>query len=179
MKARDQKGQSTVEFALTLILLMAFTMFFLRLSLVFGFANYVHYATFMSARAYLAARPDADNQQQVAKDVIIGMLKKPGSGGVDRYPIIAKGEQGADIPGFAFNDPHYDPTDSSTVWMQGVRYRFRSRIFVMPLAGLSAKTSSQNDLILTSESWLGHEPADLDCRGDMQKAGEGIFDNGC
>ena len=41
-----------------LFLLMAFLLFYVQLSLLMGYGNYIHYATFMAARAYLSPGPD-------------------------------------------------------------------------------------------------------------------------
>jgi len=188
MRSRDKKpkllnelGQSTVEFALTLILLMGFVLFYLQLALVFSFGNYVHYATFMAARAYLAAGPTHEDQVARAQSVIITMLKKSvDSPGVDRFPSIAKGVGGdGDLPGLAVNPPkNYNPTDTTLSWMQGVRYTFSSRVFVIPLGKGLPSNSSVNSVTLTSESWLGSEPAYDECQNDM-KPMKGLFDNGC
>lgn len=177
-----QSGQTTIEFVLTMILLLAFLLFFLQLCMVFAFGNYVHYATFMAARAYLSSGPNPQDQQDRAKAVITQMLKR--SGTMDKFPSIAQGQEGdGDIKGLSLNPPqNYNPTDESFSWLQGVRYTFKSRLFIMPLAGLSqAAASSQSNapsikyLNLTSESWLGKEPAESDCRAVMK----GLFDNGC
>lgn len=184
---KDQKGQSTVEFALTVILLLAFMLFYFQLSLVLSFGSYVQYATFMSARAYLSAGPSRADQVERAKYVIVQMLKKSqGQAGVDKFPWIARGFKGGDPAGFEVDPPgNYNPTDRDFSWLQGVRYTFKSRLFVIPLAGTGsagreerAGMSTINSLTLTSESWLGREPPDDECRNDMGKNGWS-FDNGC
>jgi hypothetical protein len=181
----DQAGQSTLEFALTLILLLSFVFFYLQITLVFAFGNYAHYATFMSARAYLAAGRDAADQEQRARDVLVMMLKKSiGESGTDRYPSIAKGFGPGDPRGFQVKPPDtYSESDPLLSWQQGVRYTFRSRLFLMPLAGKSSP--NVNSLTLTSESWLGKEPSYEECVKELSRfggAGGGkrvLFDNGC
>mgnify|MGYP000331888638 CR=1 FL=1 len=178
-----EKGQSTLEFALTMILLLAFMLFYFQLTMVFAFGNYVHYATFMSARAYLSAGSDISDQRTRARDVIVQMLKRSaGQAGVDKFPSLAKGSGGGDPGGFQVDPPsQYSPTDSTLSWMQGVRYTFRSKLFVLPMAGSGKAGASsgdtQNAVTLTSESWLGRDPSDDECRSDMGK--KGILDNGC
>jgi hypothetical protein len=179
----NRKGQSTVEFALTLIMLLAFLLFFFQLSMVFAFGNYVHYATFMSARAYLSSGSDIEDQKSRAREVIVRMLKKSvGQAGVDKFPSIARGIGGGDPGGFQADPPsQYNPTDLHFSWMQGVRYTFRSKIFLIPLGRARKKKQAENDLnsiTLTSESWLGREPTDAECRNDMGKKAW-FFDNGC
>jgi len=172
-----EAGQSTIEFALTLILLMSFTMFFLRLSLMFGFGNYVHYATFMAARAYLAAGADG-TQEKRAEQVILAMLKKSvNTPGVDKFPMIAKGHGGGNVPGLAFDHERYEPGNPALSWMRGVRYTFRSRLFLIPFGG-AGSVGNLNEIELTSESWLGREPSYSECQGEMSKM-RADWDNGC
>lgn len=174
----SEEGQTTIEFALTLILLLAFVLFFLQFALVSAWGNYVHYATFMSARAYLAAGPDPSDQEDRARNVILKTTKRGlGRGGMDRYPLIARGygagnPRGAEIgKGAQFN-----PDDPALSWMEGVRYTFRSKLFLLPFGKPSDR--SVNSLTLTSESWLGREPSYFECQGELGDK-KGIFDNGC
>lgn len=177
---REEEGQSTVEFALTMILLLAYILFFFQLSMVFSFGNYVHYATFMSARAYLASSADRGDQRSRARDVIVQMLKKSaGQAGVDKFPSIGRGVGGGDPGGFQVDPPaSYVPDNQDFSWMQGVRYTFKSKLFLLPLSGAGKTSDSVNSITLTSESWLGRERAEDECRADMG-AQEWIFDNGC
>ena len=175
-KKRRHGGQASVEFALTLILLMGFMMFFIQLSLIFAWGNYVHYATFMSARAYLSAGPAQQDQKDRAMQVISQMLKKSEQmSGLDRLPAVAKGEGGDEVKGFVTES---NDTDMDLSWQIGVRYTFRSRLFLLPLAGRKKGGKDVNSLTLTSESWLGREPAHDECKGIMGGM-NGIWDNGC
>ena len=184
MKRSRESGQSTIEFALVLMLLMGFILFYLQLSLVMGFGNYVHYATFMSARAYMAAGSSKADQTARAREVIASMVKRPNSPGTDRFPSIAKGEsQGdGDVKGFTSSDHEkFNALDTSLSWMQGVRYTFKSRLFLIPLGregGNRGNSSGGNGIILQSESWLGREPSYDECKQEMGRI-KGIFDNGC
>jgi hypothetical protein len=180
-RVEDESGQSTVEFALTLLLLMAFVLFYLQTAMMMAFGNYVHYATFMSARALYAAGPDPQDQEARAREVLVRMVKRRNSPGIDRLPMIAKGEGQGDVPGAKFSPPsQFNPVDPKSSWMQGVRYTFRSRLFLMPMGGggKGAAAKAANSVPLTSESWLGREPSYRECQDAMDKAG-GIFDNGC
>jgi hypothetical protein len=190
IKKLNEEGQSTIEFALTLILVMAFMLFYFQLGLLMGLGNYIHYATFMSARAYLSAGSSPDDQVSRATYVLNAMLAKPNST-ADRFPSIARGQpidgcQNPVAPGgcVGLGDNGYKGDgDRDLSWMQGVRYRFRGRLFILPLAGLSAQsqqgfTTDVNSLTLTSESWLGREPTYSECSDDMGKL-KGIYDNGC
>ncbi len=182
--ARDQQGQSTMEFALTLMLLMGFIMFFIQLALMLGFSNYVQYATFMSARAYLSAGETREDQEERATEVAVRMLKRgAGNAGTDRLPFLARGEGGdGDVTGLTIEAPEpYVLGERATGWLQGVRYTFRSRIFLIPLAGLNKRLNqAMNSVSLTSESWLGRDPAGSNCKAQLGSNGErSLYDNGC
>lgn len=171
----DEKGQSTVEFALVLVLLMSFIFFFFQLAMVFSWGSFVQYATFMSARAYLSGSSDTGDQNRRAQEVLIKMLKKGGQPNVDRLPIVAKADGGGDVvKGATFGPgPQYQANVRNFSWMQGVTYTFKSRLFMIPFG---AKISPQlNTLKLRSESWLGAETSYNDCVRKVQ----GIIDNGC
>ncbi len=190
----DRAGQATLEFALTLILLMSTVFFFIHSSFGLAWSSYVQYATFMSARAYLAAGPNPEEQVDRARSVASRMLKKKDNPGEDRLPMIAKGDSqdldGADevVPGLAIG---FHPAiaaqaqagDPSYSWMQGVRYRFKSRLFLLPFGGANP-AEKKNQLELQSESWLGREPSRSECleyfTGTLSlRAEEVVLDNGC
>jgi hypothetical protein len=185
----DQKGQTTIEFALTLLLLMGFVFFYFQLALVLGFGNYIQYATFMSARAYLASGPTQSDQQARALAVLTRMLQKSeGQPTVARFPSIVSNIADP-ATGIGPSEQFVDGS-RSTGWMQGVRYTFRGRLLLLPLSGrkpasliqAGAPTSGQplswQDLELTSESWLGREPSLKDCDDTMNGKGW-YYDNGC
>jgi hypothetical protein len=179
--SKKEAGQSTTEFALTLILLMGFVFFFMQISLIFGFGNFAHYATFMSARAYLSAGASRDDQIDRAKTVIVRTLKKSVTQGGDRFPAIAMGTGGGDPAGFNVDSPEYVAGSKDLSWLQGVRYTFRSKLFLIPLGGKntgSAQSNSANQVTLTSESWLLREPTEDECQTQLGKV-SGIYDNGC
>jgi hypothetical protein len=185
-KETAQLGQSTIEFVLTMVLLLSFLLFYFQLSMIFAFGNFVHYATFMSARAYLSSGPSQGDQRSRARDVIVLLLKKSaGQAGVDKFPHIAKGVGAGDPGGFTSDRPsQYNKGDPTLSWMEGVRYTFRGKLFLIPLGGMGkgaqddSGTGPVNSITLTSESWLGREPAYDECVGDMGKVGW-FYDNGC
>lgn len=193
-------GQSTIEFALTMILLISFVLFFFQLSMVFAFGNYVHYATFMAARAYLSAGPDKADQQQRAEDVLVSMLKlSAGAPNVDKFPSISRacGDMvNSNVSGVTFDPAPLNLTDPATSWLQGVRYSFWSKLFVVPFAGAAGTATvtagpacqggaGANRMILRSESFLGREPSDTECATGMKNQWNGLgtdgslYDNGC
>ncbi len=190
LSKKNESGQATVEFALTLILLIAFVFFYFQLAMVFAWGNFVHYATFMSARAYLSSGPNRTEQVERSRNVIGRMLKKSlVVSGKDRLPTIAVGVGGgSDMTGFQVDPPaQFNSKVRDFSWLEGVRYTFKSRLFLIPFAGSSGqdqkgedKKQSVNSVTLTSESWLGREPSFSECKGYLGEAFEIAFiDNGC
>lgn len=176
----QEAGQSTVEFALMIMLLMGVTLFYVQVSLVMGFGNYVHYATFMAARAFLSGAATTDMQTTAAKNVIISTLKLGvGQPNTDRWSNLGIGIGGGDPTGFLTQAAQFNPSDPDYSWMQGGRYTFKSRLFMIPLSVGGPSNGSVNSVTLTAESWLGREPTDQDCSTWMSKRNGAYFDNGC
>jgi hypothetical protein len=180
-KRLDDRGQSTLEFALTLFLLMAFLLFYVQLALMMGYGNYAHYATFMAARAYMAAGASKEDQAERAKAVMVRMVKRGGGdGGADRFPSIARAEGEGEPKGIQISEPgNFNPTNKDLSWLQGVRYSFKSRLFIIPMGTGpgGAAQAAKSTVTLKSESWLGREPSTSECKADL--GNKGIFDNGC
>ncbi|MCC7441634.1 MAG: pilus assembly protein [Bdellovibrionales bacterium] len=175
MKLRkNESGQATIEFALTLILLLVFVFFYVQLGLVMAFANYVQYATFMSSRALVSSAATDQEQNEAATRVLGSMVKKGAfDTGSDRWPSIAKGVEGDAVVGATIGSgPLFAPKNKDQSWQEGVRYTFRSRLFLLPFGDVPGAIK------LTSESWLGREPTKSQCETFMSGVG-GIIDNGC
>lgn len=126
-----------------------------------------------------------------ATNLAASMLKKSVDvTGVDKFPPIAKGVGGSgDITGLDVGPgSNYKDGERTLSWMQGVRYTFKSRLFLIPFGGSSQGTGgggannvggkTANSVTLTSESWLGKEPSDEECQTELGKY-DGIVDNGC
>ena len=186
---RNQSGQSLVEFAMSLLLIFGVLLFFIQLSLVLGWANYTQYATFMAARAYLSAGANPGDQEDRARSVLSHMVKMGDGSSQDRFPMIAKGYGGGNPMGAQIGpSQNFDRTNYNLSWMQGVRYTFRSRIFLLPLGkqGQTTQGLPDTDLSLTSESWLGRDPTYSECMTYMNSTFGGtvsgkqvLIDNGC
>lgn len=173
---KNKQGQASIEFALTMILLLSFVLFYFQLTLVFAFGSYAHYATFMAARAYLSSSSSQEDQIARAKYVIVDTLKKSqGAAGTDRFPSFARSFGQGDPVGTVIGTPQ----NGDSTWMQGIRYTFKSKLFLVPLSGKGERgPASQSSVTFISESWLGRESAYEDCQGQMGK-GSWLFDNGC
>ena len=109
--------------------------------------------------------------------------------GTERYQGIAQGVGSGDPVGAQIGPgPGFVPTDDTNSWQQGVRYTFRSRLFVnllgsKPKPAQSVQGASQEPgaVSLTSESWLGREPTESECQSEMSNlnGARGYYDNGC
>jgi hypothetical protein len=178
----SESGQSLIEFALSIFLVFGMLFFFIQLSLMLSWGNFVQYATFMSARAYLSAGSTPQDQEDRAREVLRRMVKRGNISSEDRFPMIAKGHEGDDdsVKGASVGPgPEFSPTNYDLSWMQGVRYTFRSRLFVLPIGRAGTRPSVETgQAILTSESWLGRDPTYQECLGAMQSL-KGQIDNGC
>lgn len=175
-------GQSSVEFVLTFLLLLGFLLFFFQLTMMMAFGNFVHYATFMAARAYVAAGIDKSEQSTRATMALQQLVKYPNQPGKDRFASIGVGIggngalRGAEIGGL----DQFQPTVRDFSWMEGVRYTFKGKLFLIPFAGAGKKSAQDvNSLTLVSESFLGREPTETECRAYLVGHGNGQFDNGC
>ncbi len=179
------RGQSTVEFMLASLFLLAFVFLFFQTALLLAAGNYVHYATFMAARAYMASGPSEEDQRRRAEDTMIDMVKKgAGQAGADRWPAIVRGVGGGDTagievgPGPEFAAIRGNKTSQEFTrlsWQEGVRYRFRSKLIMVPFGNVP----STRPLQLTSTSWLGRETTEAECRTYLSTIDALVVDNGC
>jgi len=187
-RSRSQ-GQSTVEFVLSMILFMGFLFFFMKLSYFLAYGNLVQYATFLAARSYQASGPNRQDQEDRARVTLIRLLKKSeGEAGTERFQSIAQGAGGGNPTGAQIGaGSGFDATDDAKSWLQGVRYTFRSRLFVSLLGDKSDPSSTSTTgpqlppgvISLTSESWLSREPTEQECQDEVLGQKEGTLDNGC
>lgn len=177
-RSKNRLGQSTVEFALSLLVIMGVVIFTFQLAMTFAVGNLFHYGTFMAARALLSAGSDPDEQLSRARQVLARTVKRSEfQEGVDRFSTLAKGDGGSDavMKGASLGaGPQFDRQTATLSWMEGVRYSFRSRLSLIPLQ----RGAEANSVSLTSESWLGREPTSSECLQEMAAQG-GRIDNGC
>ena len=181
MKSRKirakEGGQATIEFALVMIFFLSFFLFYVQLCLVFSWGSWIQYATFMSARAYLAAGPTEEDQRERAANYLTAMVKESSTQrNKDRMPLVAKGVGEGDIAGAFIGKAGTREQDN---WMEGVSYSFESRVFLIPFGRVGASSnSSANRLRLKSESWLGRHPDASTCETVVTGKGA-VHDNGC
>lgn len=176
---KKNRGQSTVEFLLTSILILGFAFLIIKVTLLYAYGSYVQYAVFMSSRAYYAGGLNKENQEERARNVLFQTIKKGvNNSGENRFGVVMGQGVGAGTPEGAIigeSEGHFVEGDRDFSWMEGVRYVFKSKLFILPL-----KVSSGLNIIeLTSESWLGREVTDTECKKYLGKFGRVEIDNGC
>lgn len=182
MKKRRTRGQSLIEFILTLLAFLTVLFMVVQVGLSFGIANYVHYATYMAARALLSGDETPRKQQDNAKFVLTSMLKR--EGGEDRFKPVIHGSGSGDPIGVDLigPSPRVNPNDArQTTWEQGVVYRYKAKLYMMPLVR-GAKRGVDNSVELESETWLGRDPSTQECLTQLKgrsRVDPWIVDNGC
>lgn len=174
--ARRRRGQTFIEFLLTVFAYLTVAFMTVQVGLGFGVANYIHYATFMAARALLTGYESEEKQKEKARSVLSKMLKK--GDGKDRFDPIAKGTgngspAGFELVGSTGRSKGGNPRDSA--WEQGVVYKFNAKLYMLPIAP-GAKRGQKNAVELESETWLGRDPTIEECKKQL---GDRLVDNGC
>lgn len=204
-----------VEFLLVIVVIFSLMFAFLQLAWALAWGHYVHYATFMTARAYMSSNATQALQLENAAAVMRAMLKKSGTD-EDLLGKIATAETGDSrdikgaepVPGGFIGAHPFAATSGLTTryfsWAEGAQYNFKFKLFIIPFAtwlkkdvgksikiGARGQEISQNwtgDIGLASDSFLGREQSDEECREYMRmlsqsyRRGDGadfLFDNGC
>jgi len=169
---------------------------YVQVALSFGLANYIQYATFLASRAYLASRTTEQKQIEAASDTLKMMV-----GENSRWPMIIRAvgdgnPRGASIGRSNFVEiPPRTSNARFNNWEQGVAYRFQMRLYTLPILKSKSLSSSGNFVEVQSQSFLGREPSEDECRQYMEnefgpKNGERAkiandykikfyYDNGC
>lgn len=194
---KNESGQAIIEFLIVIIVILTMIFMFIQISWAIGFSHYVHYATFMSSRAYYSGATTKTEQQDAAAAVLKTMLKT--SSGQDILPFIAKARTGdardistgiEPVKG-AFIGTHPEAEGKETMraysWAEGVQYNFSVPIFLMPLAtwvkdegkGKAIRAGSAKEptkaiefngsIPFTSDSFLGRENTYDECLKEMTR----------
>ncbi len=186
---KKQSGQSIVEMLVTLFAFFTIAFMFVQVSMGFAVANYIQYATYMSARAFLSGHASRDKQIQAGRSVLEAMLT---NNGVSRFRSVVEGSGEGLFPG-AFVGPKTERVElggrraRSTAWEQGATYKFKMRMYMLPMIS-AAPRGNDAKVELTSESWLGREPSEAECIDQLNArkardlptgASAYLFDNGC
>ncbi len=173
---QQQQGQAILEFILALVLFFGFLVFYIQFAVSQAIANYIQYATFMSARAYQSASVQQSDQKSRAERVAGRMLGR----GRSRFGSFVRSQGGeGEIPGLELDPGEgYSRTNFATSWLEGVRYAFQIKVSFPPLSN----GRSGSSIPLKSESWLGREASFQECLRDMEEifgSPDYLIDNGC
>ena len=166
---KADSGQALIEFILSMIFTMSFFFFFLKMSAAFAIANYIHYATFMAARAYSSSAGSEADQKARGEMVLSKMAKGKFKG------IIQESGPGAFVGEgpFAGEGPW-------NLWNQGATYSFKVKLSLYPWS------RNQESILmdLTSESWMPRSVSVQECEGykralRLPPDAKVEWDNGC
>jgi hypothetical protein len=195
-KKKNESGQAIVEFLV--VISVIFTMAFLFVQIAWGIAygHYVHYATYMAARAYLSGGETQQDQTEAASGVLRRMLKK--GVGEDIFPFLAKARKGEDrdttgpepVPG-AMIGTHPEAIGHERnrpySWAEGVQYNYALNLFLLPLSSFMVKDGMGKQIAggpsdnptkavewkgkipFTSDSFLGRDPTVDECYREIHR----------
>jgi Flp pilus assembly protein TadG len=134
-------GQSVIEFVLGLMIVISFLFFYVKVSAVFAVGNYIHYATFMAARAFSSSAPTLQDQEDRAREVmsktVLGKFKSL---------IAPKEGDGLSIGA----GQYYTEDPLRQAWNTGVQFAFTSKVGLYPWS----RKGQELKLDLVSESWM-------------------------
>lgn len=178
-RKKKESGQSLIEFILTLFSFMTILFMVVQVSLGFGVANYIQYATFMTARSLLSSGTTEQEQIQRAQ----GVLRKfVGENGNRFQGIVRAGEEGDPPGGFVGGTPLArgslgKPAARDQAWEQGATFKFKARLYMLPM--VRSRSGTQNFVELESQTWLGREPSEQECQKYVTERKGITIDNGC
>lgn len=147
-KLKDKKGQSAVEFIVVSVIVFFFLLFFLSLAFTLVLSQYMDYATFMAARTYKAAHSSPQNQRERARRVFLDYFEP-----VKANALVKSVSELQFITAEPGGREHQS---------EGVRVTYEVNLFYLP--PLFAKDQISSTLTLTSESFLGRDPTNEECK---------------
>jgi hypothetical protein len=159
-RSLSNAGQSVIEFVLGLMIVISFLFFYVKIGAVFAVGNYIHYATFMAARAFSSSAPNPDDQEQRAREVMSRMVL-----GKFKSLIKPKGGEGVTV-----GAGPYLEIDPKQLWNFGVTYAFTAQVGLYPWS----RNGQHLKLDLVSESWMPREVTESEVSARI-KALEGVI----
>ena len=151
---KDQSGQAIMEFLLGLMIVISFFAFFIKMSAVFVVANYIHYATFMSSRAYMSSDKTLDDQQEHAESVLSKMVGNRWKALITPNPEASGNVKG----GYIGAGPYAQENPKLDSWNYGTTFSYSAKLSAYPWS-----QDGQSVLLkLTSESWMPREESGVE-----------------
>lgn len=192
-KKKNEAGQVIVEFIIVFSLIFTLIFLFVQMSWGIAFGHYVHYATYMASRAYMAAAQSQNDQFEAAGDVLSQTLKV--GGGKDIFPFLAPARAGGDrdatgsepVKGAMVGmHPEAIGKEHSRLfsWAEGVQYNFNLKLFLLPISAAISKNGEGKSITpgdgakpitwkgvipFTSDSFLGREQSVDECFREMTR----------
>jgi hypothetical protein len=160
---KKESGQAIMEFVLSLMIVISFFFFYVKMAAVFAVANYIHYATFMAARAYVSSAGTEELQRGNAEIVLTKMI------GSRFKAIVTATDCDAGCPqnamagvkgGNVGQGPYAQESSYSNRWNQGVTYSYKAKLSLFPWN----RESEALNMKLVSESWMPREPSEEECK---------------
>ncbi|MBU6155018.1 MAG: hypothetical protein KGP28_12005 [Bdellovibrionales bacterium] len=169
------QGQALMEFVLGLMVIFSFFFFFIRMSALFAVSNYIHYATFMSARAFSSGSIDPEIRRERAREVLDATVT-----GKFKSLISAKDEP------LIGGGPFFEANPVSDFWNQGVSFPFKAKLSLHPFT----PKGQAIEMDLVSESWMPTSPTIQECNAEKASIQNAVgsagvtgviveWDNGC
>ncbi len=149
-----------IEFILGLMVVISFLFFYVKMAAVFAIGNYIHYATFMAARAYASSSTNLGTQNDNAQTVMTKMVQ-------GRWKGLVKPSNG----GTAIGPGQFAQEDApQNYWNQGAAYSYVASFSLYPWN----KTGELINLKLTSESSMPQEDSSDDTLKRMHSVEGGL-----
>lgn len=200
-RKKDEAGQAIIEFLIVSTMILTLIFMFVQMAWGIAYGHYVHYSTFMAARAYMASAGTQLDQYEAAVAVLKESLKN--ASGNDLIPFVAKARTGDDrdvkgaepVPGAALgfhSEAQGKGNSRKYSWAEGVQYNYGLKLFLFPLAGAIAKDGMgksintgtatepgkavewKGAIPFTSDSYLGREPSTDECFKEMTRISTSI-----
>lgn len=171
---KKESGQSTIEFIFSFSFLLLFFIFFFAITINTGVGYLVHYAVFKASRNYLTYDSGSTDREEV--------LQQAASSATALFNNFHLSNYGIKNGVLKFNHPQID--EGYIYEYVGLYYLFTPPFTSLGLFGLP------KDFKLLSESFLGKEPSQSECRCSVQQAmgyschsdindDVTVYDNGC
>lgn len=168
----NNKGQSLIEFLMTITFVIGIFFVFVKITFNAVDGYLIHYATFMASRAYMVGD---GNNPDIASSVTIAEKQAR-----DAFSRLHVQTLGYDLSNLRFN--HYN--SNVPILFVGCYFDFEQKFSIMKFIG------GDSPMKLRSESFLGKEPTKQECltricdRVGLASGGScglftTFFDNGC
>lgn len=194
-RRKRESGQAMIEFIIVSSLILTMIFAFVQIAWASAWGHYVHYSTFMAARAYLSSATSKLQQSDNATQVLRRMVKHQ-DGDKEALDFVAKKAAGDDrditdcpepVQGACVGEhPQWrtSPTSRAYSWAEGVQYNYGVKLYILPISSIveekgkavsigvgedKVQTTWSGYIPFTSDAFLGRERSHGDCLDDMTR----------